>query len=444
MTNVEELESKIGERGRALVHSGKRSALRAWVMARSGKEAREILHLGTHELGAIYNDISDAKFFALARPTVALQPHAAAPTAPASPISGTTGQPPRSLGPIKDDASTEDARALADIVKRAEARGRENAQATDEKIRAIAREEDAAHGLAIGKVVDAKIAVAVKNAVVAPSVPNTVVMTGPVKNPVVVDVGACHRMFPLLLKTVQAGLTPALVGPAGSGKTHAAHAVALALGRPWELQGTCVTKSDITGFIDANGHYQSTPFSRSFSNGGVFLADEMDAWSPNATLALNAALANGHTPLPTGMMDRHIAWAPIVAMNTYGTGASRQYVGRNQMDAATINRLAFISWDYDAALESSIVGVPAKQEELNTALGGVPDAAQWVKRVQAIRAACDRLKVRHIVSPRATIGGVKLFACGVGQTHVENMLIWQGMDAEQRRRVENSALQVVL
>jgi hypothetical protein len=62
--------------------------------------------------------------------------------------------------------------------------------------------------------------------------------------------------------------------------------------------------------------------------------------------------------------------------------------------------------------------------------------------VHAVRAAVDRLKVRHIVSPRATIGGAALFRVGVGQVHAENMLIWQGMDAEQRSRVESAVREV--
>ncbi len=432
------LEEQLGVRGQADIHSGKRSALRAWLIAQTGRNAASILYIGTAELGAIYNDTTNAKLDAIRN-----NPNPApVPETPETP----TPLTPEDLEAELDKAPRD--RKGAPKPKPVPPSG----NALEDRVREIAREEDQTLASEWGKFVEdslkdiktgtdeAKVrAIAAEEAAKVSAPERVIVVTPRPDGDRKIEVGVQHRLFPLLLKTVEAGLNPALVGPAGSGKTHAAHAVSLALGRAFELQGSCVTKTDVTGFIDAGGRYQTTPFSRSFSDGGVLLCDEMDGWQPNATLALNAALANGHTSLPTGMMPRHKDWVAIIAMNTYGTGASRQYVGRNQMDAATLNRLAFISWDYDHALEAEIIGCKARRNgALKLEEGGIPSLDVWLKRVHAIRAAVDSLKVRHIVSPRATMGGKALFEVGVGQKWAEEMLIWQGMDAEQRARVENS------
>lgn len=461
-TKAQGLEEQIGVRGSAEIHSGKRSTLRAWVMAKTGRNAASILYIGTSELGAIYNDTTDVKLNILK----------ANPGGLPQPKTGNGGQ-----GQNSQNQKTETPKSIEDLETQGDNGNEDEApkpkspktespkqtpkpvppsgNAMEDRVREIAREEDIEVARELAGVVhkligdlpkpkseidEAKVKEIVLANMPAPNPERVIVVTKNEEGENKKDLGVQHRMFPLLLKVVQAGLNPALVGPAGSGKTHAAHAVSVALGRSWELQGTCVTKTDIVGFVDAGGRYQSTPFSRSFSNGGVFLCDEMDSWSPMATLALNAALANGHTPLPTGMVNRHPEWAAIVAMNTYGQGASRQYVGRNQMDAATLNRLAFIAWDYDEALEGSMVGVATPGlGPIDIAEGGIPTVDKWVARVVAIRRACETLKVRHIVSPRATLGGVALFKQGVGQKWAEDMLIWQGLDAEQRNRIEVAA-----
>jgi len=50
--------------------------------------------------------------------------------------------------------------------------------------------------------------------------------------------------------------------------------------------------------MNAQGKLVRTVYRDSYENGGVFLWDEMDASSPNAMLAFNAGLANGHQDFP--------------------------------------------------------------------------------------------------------------------------------------------------
>src|SRR5690606_18485555 len=87
--------------------------------------------------------------------------------------------------------------------------------------------------------------------------------------------------------------------------------------------------------------FQSTDFVACYESGGVFLLDEIDAADPNVMLVVNSALAIGHMPLPNRTdapsATRHDDTVIICAANTWGTGADRQYVGRNQLDAAFLD-----------------------------------------------------------------------------------------------------------
>jgi MoxR-like ATPase len=86
----------------------------------------------------------------------------------------------------------------------------------------------------------------------------------------------------------------------------------------------------LTGFKSASGEYISTEFREAFEKGGLFLFDEIDASYPQAVLAFNAALANDYMDFPDKRILRHKDFYCIAAANTFGQGADRQYIGRNQ------------------------------------------------------------------------------------------------------------------
>lgn len=155
--------------------------------------------------------------------------------------------------------------------------------------------------------------------------------------------GYQHKVFPKVLKAIQAGLNVFLVGPAGSGKTTLAEQIAGALGLSFQFNGAIDSAYKLSGFIDAQGRVISTAFRRAYEGGGLYLFDEVDASLPGALLAFNAALANGYCDFPDGMVKRHRDFHCIAAANTYGLGADRQYVGRNQLDAASLDRFVFMA-----------------------------------------------------------------------------------------------------
>ena len=246
-----------------------------------------------------------------------------------------------------------------------------------------------------------------------------------------------HWKFELLLKVVEARIPAMLVGPAGTGKTHATSAVAEAIGLPYEGTsfGPMTTKADLFGYKDANGIYHDTGLIRTALKGGVFLGDEMDAGNAGVLTSINMMLANGHVATPTGMHDKHKDFVFVGCANTFGTGANRQYVGRNQLDAASLDRFAFIEWPADEGLEASLVGCNNPSPELRLNRGGLLDAEQWLDYVQKVRRAVEKLGVRMLVGQRAILNGAKLIQLGVGRSHLEEMLIWKGIDKPTRDKV---------
>ena len=164
--------------------------------------------------------------------------------------------------------------------------------------------------------------------------------------------------FANILKLVAAHENVYLYGPAGSGKNTIAEQIAEALGVEFYYQNTLVTKFDVSGYKNAQGEYEETPFYKAWKNGGLFFADELDNSTAEAIIALNAALANGYYTFPNSgeKVATHPDFYCIAAGNTNGQGATEEYCGRYQMDESSRDRFAFIEIGYNAKVEESICG----------------------------------------------------------------------------------------
>jgi hypothetical protein len=259
-----------------------------------------------------------------------------------------------------------------------------------------------------------------------------------------------HYKFPLVAAAVTNRIPTMIVGPAGWGKTSTIRALASACADAWDDEpdsvdyriqsiGPQTSKSDILGYMDANGNYVKSVFFDCFSKGMLYACDEADAGSAGSLTLLNQGFANEecHFPGQDSMTPRHENFVPMFLANTFGLGANATYVGRNQLDAATIDRFAVVEYDYDERWEGTICGVDREGSEVKLDAGGTRTPEEWVDWVSRIRNAVDSLAIRHVVSPRASINGIKLLKAGLGFTHVSNMCVWKGLDSATRAKVIN-------
>jgi cobaltochelatase CobS len=237
-----------------------------------------------------------------------------------------------------------------------------------------------------------------------------------------------HHALPDLITMVAASVHVFLVGPAGSGKSVLAGQAAKALGL--ELSslslGPTTPTTKLFGYRDAHGAYVGTPFRRAYELGGLMLIDEMDNGHPGLLAELNQTLSNRHAAFGDGMVARHESFRVVATGNTYGLGPDRRYVGRNALDAATLDRFSLLPIAYDEDLE----------ERLTLAQGANPRLAwQWLGHVRRIREKVDALNLNVIVSPRASIEGARLLAAGLDWSTVQEARLIGSFDSATRAKV---------
>lgn len=203
--------------------------------------------------------------------------------------------------------------------------------------------------------------------------------------------GLFHEKFEQLLNLVELDIPTLLVGPAGSGKNHTLEQVAESLELDFHFSNAITQEHKLTGFIDANGRFHETQFYKAFTEGGMFFLDEMDASIPEVLIILNAAIANKYFDFPTGRESAHEDFRVVAAGNTIGQGADNMYVGRSQLDAATLDRFVVIEFGYDAKIESELVS----SDEL-------------YEFIVETREVIETNDIRHVVSMRASINASKL------------------------------------
>lgn len=271
---------------------------------------------------------------------------------------------------------------------------------------------------------DDKIQGLISQEIAKASIPRTILVENRNTSGISVDVGLQHKDFDKLLKLANLRLDVMLVGASGSGKTTVCKCIAKALSLPFYFVpvGNQTTKTDLLGYMDANGKYVSSLLRRWYEEGGVLLLDEIDAGNANVLTVLNALLDNGSGSFPDGMIERHKDAIFFCAANTYGRGANRMFVGRNQLDASTLERFVVVDFDYDEDLEMSI-----------------STNKPFTTKIQALRKAVRELGEKVVISPRASTKGGVLLSQGFAESEVLDMVVWKGVLPEIKEKIKQKA-----
>ncbi len=259
-----------------------------------------------------------------------------------------------------------------------------------------------------------------------------------------------HYLFPGVLRLMGARdnfgtpLNIALVGPPGTGKTRMCINAAEALSEQFILQpfNPQTTKSELVGYMDANGRYVESPFFKAFKNGMLFIADEFDAANPAVATVLNAAVYNRVMTFPNGeTVTAHPEFRCVYCMNTFGTGGDDRFTGRNRLDMATLDRMVFLTVPIDPGLEAALIGIPDVPSPVLKFEEGkhFESEREILKRVVSIRGAVEKENLRYSVSPRATIHACALHHAGFDREWIENACIWRGMPDSERSKIEKRA-----
>jgi MoxR-like ATPase len=248
--------------------------------------------------------------------------------------------------------------------------------------------------------------------------------------PAVTMNGKVHEKFAEILDLAAQRMEILMIGPAGCGKSHLAEQIAHGLGLRFGSISCSAGMSEgqITGRLIPTGdggkfEYQPSQFVEFYEEGGVFLLDEIDAADANVLLVINQALANGHLPVPNRtdnpQAKRHPDFVLIAAANTFGNGANRMYVGRNQLDEATLDRFRIgqVVMDYDQDLEKSILA-----------------DGDLLRRLWNIRKAVNDCQLRRVVSTRFIAKAATMQAAGWTSEKIVGQLVC-GWTQDERSKV---------
>ena len=261
-----------------------------------------------------------------------------------------------------------------------------------------------------------------------------------VGNKVEIKEGLYHSAFPTLLRMIGAGMHVYLPGPPGTGKSHMAEQVADTLG--WKFGaislGPTTPESRLWGGMDAHGHFHEPLLIQCLryaqdnpEHGAIFCLDEMDNGHSGIIATLNSLMANGWVTAPNGDIIRVGAnFSFIACANTYGTGPTAEFSGRNKLDAATLDRFQYVPVPTDLNVESTMVN--AWLEPLDD---GARIAEDWLAAWRTARknAADNGLKV--FVTMRGAINGARLLRAGFDIEETFAVVLGNKLPADQLTKI---------
>lgn len=169
-----------------------------------------------------------------------------------------------------------------------------------------------------------------------------------------------------------------LVGPTGTGKTHAVRALAQKLGVPYVRVNLnrAITPEDLVGqWVPSNGHFVwadglLTKFVR---HGGIFVADEINAAPPEILFVLHQLLDDERKLVLTQKDGEVVKAHPrFMFVATMNPSDEFGYEGTTNLNQAFLDRFQVIlRYDYDNKVESKL-GIDGEVAELAQKLRSRP------------------------------------------------------------------------
>ncbi len=196
----------------------------------------------------------------------------------------------------------------------------------------------------------------------------------------------------------------AIVGPAGNGKTTTAEIALKAQGYDYEIM-SCTDRTEVVDLIGGTvltvegEQWRDGLVTKAFREGKAVVLDEADALDPRVMMSLQTALldpgpdnASRFITTPEGKVFPAGKCPIVMTMNTVGSGATRQYVGRNRLDSATLDRISMLQTKY----ENEVKILTARKVEKKL-------ATEIVKWAEQTRKKIDEAGLALVLSPRALL-----------------------------------------
>jgi len=224
----------------------------------------------------------------------------------------------------------------------------------------------------------------------------------------------------IILSQKRAQKNVLLVGEAGAGKSKLVQQVAKYAGLdfyPLSI-GAQTTKSDLMGYMDAMGKYVTTGVREAFEKGGILLLDEIDAGNANTLTILNNLLSNDEIAFADKVVKKDPAFICICTANTYGKGATIEYMGRNRLDSATLDRFIILNVGYDKNIEKTIC-----------------NNDKYLNIINKLRANAEKYAIKIIISPRAIFNGADLLDADFSIKEVLEMVVFKGASEDVKSRL---------
>ncbi len=190
--------------------------------------------------------------------------------------------------------------------------------------------------------------------------------------------------------------------------------------------------------MDAHGKFHEPPFVTlakyardNPDSGAVFCMDEFDNGNPGIIATINSAMANSWFTTAEG---EFVSWGNnfviIAAANTYGTGPTAEFSGRNRMDAATLDRFMYLPWETDLEVERVLVHAHLAEHPKGKLL-----ADDWLKVWRQTRASVESNGLKIFVTMRGAINGARLLSADVPVKEVFARVLGNKIPADQLRKI---------